>query len=201
MGAVTKGRISAYRHLVRPQTWPWKAVLAALAVALAAVACTTGEDVPPLERSAQALNRVIMCPVCPGESIDQSQNDLAVDMRGIVLEKLQQGSTDDQIKAFFVERYGPSVLLEPPRRGFSLTVWVIPPVGVLGAGLALYLILRLMRRSPGQPAGGREAVRLSDAELAYYSRRIEAALDYDGDGLPQAERRDARGAETAEGAE
>ena len=151
----------------------------ALAVAVVAAACTIQGDVPPLERRAQQLNKVIMCPVCPGESIDQSQNPLALQMRGIVDDLLSQGLTEGQIKDFFVERYGPSVLLEPPRRGFSLMVWVVPPVGVVAAGLALLMALRLMRRTTLSQAGGEErVVQAPDPELAYYLRRIEAALGY-----------------------
>ena len=82
------------------------------------MACTNAQaDVPPIEQRAQALNRSIMCPVCPGESIDQSQVALAVQMRGIVNEKLAEGWTDEQVREFFVERYGPSVLLETADRG------------------------------------------------------------------------------------
>ena len=151
-----------------------------LALALAAVACTAAEDVPRLERRAQALNKAVMCPVCPGESIDQSQNPLAVQMRAIVAEKMEEGWSEGQIKDFFVERYGPSVLLEPRRSGFTLLVWVLPPVAAVGAALALLLTLRLMRRSPApQPEGASAAVALSEQERDEYFRRIEAALDFD----------------------
>ena len=174
----------------------WRVLGVSLAVALLAAACTLQQDVPSLERRAQKLNKVIMCPVCPGESIDQSQNDLAVKMRGIVDEKLEQGWTEAQIKAFFVEGYGPSVLLEPPRKGFSLTVWIIPPVAIFVAGLMLYLVLRWMRRSPArQPEPIGEAVQLSDAELADYFRRIESALGYDGDRVAPSEHEEAPGSQ------
>jgi cytochrome c-type biogenesis protein CcmH len=148
-----------------------------LVFVLLTVACATGDEIPPLERRAQELNKAIMCPVCPGESIDQSQNALAVQMRAIVVEKLEQGWTEDQIKAFFVERYGPSVLMEPPRQGFSLAAWVIPPIVVLAAGLGLYIALRAMRRRAStQSQASAQVAQLSDEELAGYARRIEAAL-------------------------
>ena len=177
-------------HLRRPISpiGVWKA--AALAVALASVlvagaACSRQEEVPPLERRAQQLNKAIMCPVCPGESIDQSQHRLAVQMRAIVDEKMREGWSEGQIKEFFVERYGPSVLLAPPRRGFSLLVWVLPPFAVLLVVLALYVSLRLMvRRSPaGQPLEVLDSVQLSEDERAEYFRRI-AAIGYDGGPAP-----------------
>ena len=159
-------------------------VRSALAVVLSglllAVGCTTQYDVPPLERRAYELDKAIMCPVCPGESIDQSQNPLAAQMRAIVLEQLQEGRTESEIKDFFVERYGTSVLLEPPASGFSLVVWVLPPLAVGAAALTLFLALRLMRRPPAdQPDIAGRPAQLSTEERDDYFRRIEAALDFD----------------------
>ena len=149
----------------------------ATAVMVFAAACALDESVPGPERRAQQLNSVIMCPVCPGESIDQSQNPLALQMRDLVAEKIDQGWTDGQIKDFFVERYDPSVLLEPPTEGFALTVWMIPPVAVLAAALALLFALRLMRR---RPAGAEDTAagphRASDPDVAYYYRRIRESI-------------------------
>ena len=147
---------------------------------LLAVGCTTQYGVPPLERRAYELDKAIMCPVCPGESIDQSQNPLAVQMRAIVLEQLQEGRTESEIKDFFVERYGTSVLLEPPASGFNLVVWVLPPLAVGAAALALFLTLRLMRRPRTDQADiAGEPAQLSTEERDDYFRRIEAALDFD----------------------
>ena len=147
---------------------------------LLAVGCTTQYDVPPLERRAYELDKAIMCPVCPGESIDQSQNPLAVQMRAIVLEQLQEGRTESEIKDFFVERYGTSVLMEPPASGFNLVVWVLPPLAVGAAALALFLALRLMRRPRADQLGiAGKTAQLSTEERDDYFRRIEAALDSD----------------------
>ena len=152
-----------------------------LALMVVAMSCNLRSEVPALERRATELNKAIMCPICPGESIDQAQNTLALQMRGIVRDKLADGETEDQIKQFFVERYGPSVLLEPPRRGFSLTAWVVPPLAV-AAGLGLFLTaLRIMKR-PAQGRDGVEAAHepVSDDGLERYYSRIESVI---GEGL------------------
>lgn len=152
------------------------------ATAFLALACTsnTARDIPVLERQAHSLNKAIMCPICPGESIDQSQNPLAGSMREIVAEKLTDGWTDRQIKNFFVERYGPSVLLEPPREGVSLAVWLLPPVAVAVAVLAVFLGLRWMRRTtPVLTAGPSRTPALTRDEQDAYFQRIEAVLDLD----------------------
>ncbi len=151
--------------------------LLALGLAIVAVACASHEDVPPLERRAQQLSEAIMCPVCPGESIDQSRNPLAVQMRGIVVDRLERGWTEDEVKGFFVERYGPSVILEPPTSGFSLLAWVLPPAVLVGAGVILYLALRLMRKRPAVSSlRPEDAIDLSDQERDEYFKHIEDAL-------------------------
>ena len=152
--------------------------LASMAIVAAACTAIALSDVPELEQQAYSLNKAIMCPVCPGESIDQSQNPLAVQMRAIVFDKLSTGWSDQQIKDFFVERYGPSVLLAPPSEGFGLAAWIVPPATILGAVVALLLALRWMRRSPGpgESTGGEESALTMDERRDYF-RRIEGALD------------------------
>ena len=160
----------------------------AFAVFLAAImaftfACASDEELPTLEARAQEINKTVMCPVCPGESIDQSQHPRAKAMRGVVDEKLGEGLTNDEIRDFFVERYGQSVLLEPRLEGLNWLVWVVPPLGILAAALALYFVLRLaVRSSPRRDGTLADAAALSDAERDDYFQRIEAALESEADG-------------------
>ena len=150
-----------------------------LALGLLAAACTAGEEVPLLERRAQSINETIMCPVCPGESIDQSQNPLAVQMRAIVMGKLEDGWTEQQIRGFLLERYPRSVLLDPPREGASLVVWLVPPIGLVMAGVLLYLALRGMQKSTAEGQDeSLEGVGLSEEERAAYVQRIEVSEDW-----------------------
>ena len=117
-----------------------------------------------------------MCPVCPGESIDQSQVALAVQMRGIVDEKLTEGWSDNQIREFFVERYGPSVLLQPPTEGVSLLAWLVPPIGVAAAVAVFIAVVRHMRRRPAPSNGDDSQESMSDDDLQTYYNRIEASV-------------------------
>ena len=145
-------------------------------LALLLAACSRDDGLTALERHAYEINQAVMCPVCPGESIDQSQNPLAVRMRGIVYDRLQQGWTEQQIKDHFVESYGDSVLLAPPASGFNLIIWVIPPIAVAGGVGVLFLALRGMRR--GRESGEiLDDIELTDEELTAYSERIERALN------------------------
>jgi cytochrome c-type biogenesis protein CcmH/NrfF len=69
---------------------------------------------PRLEARARALSAQLRCMVCQNESIDESNADLARDLRVLVRERLQAGDSDDQIRAFLVRRYGDFILLKPP---------------------------------------------------------------------------------------
>ena len=160
----------------------WKNLWVCLTIALLLVACEIQQEIPSLERRAHKLNKVIMCPVCPGESIDQSQNDLAVQMRGIVKVKLEQGWTEEQIKDFFVDGYGLSVLLEPPSSGFNLVLWIIPPIVLFVAILTVVIILLFMSR---------HIIKSTDSEICDFAELnrgledelliIETALGYNSD--------------------
>ena len=148
--------------------------LAAAILLVVASACSSRNEAPDVEQRAQDLNKTIMCPVCPGESIDQSQHPLAAQMRGIVEQRLQDGWTEEQIAGSFVESYGPRVLLEPPTSGISLLVWVVPPAAVVLAGGLLVLALRTMSRRRGHMS--REAPALTDAEREQYVTRVESLV-------------------------
>jgi len=94
----------------------------------------------------QNLNKILMCPACPGESIDQSQNPLASNMREIVKQKVKEGLTDDEIKQYFVDRYGVRVLLEPPVRSNTLVLWIVPPISICILAIILITIMKMKRR-------------------------------------------------------
>lgn len=116
----------------------------------------TSPGLPPeLEQRAHALYKQVMCPVCQGQTLDQSRSPVAASMRGIIGERLLAGESDAQILAFFVEAYGDSVLASPPRDGVALAVWLVPPFALMLGGVAVFLALRVLRRP--LPATARSA--------------------------------------------
>ena len=116
-------------------------------------------------------------------------------MRDIVVDKLSEGWSNDDIYDFFVERYGPRVLLEPPTEGVNLVVWLVPPFGVLVAAGLLFFVIRLMVRSNlGRPDGTDTEPALTEEERERYFRRIEAALSADGPAVSSGDRDDEEGA-------
>ena len=120
----------------------WVISIPIISLLIVGVGCFSKVDVPEYDRRIQELNKVLMCPVCPGESIDQSQNPLASQMRDVVKEKINGGWTDQQIKDYFIERYGSRVVMNPPFGGFAITAWVIPPVILFSALLLFVFYIR-----------------------------------------------------------
>jgi cytochrome c-type biogenesis protein CcmH len=91
-----------------------------------------------LEEQAQKIASELRCPVCQNLSTGDSPSELAQEMRQIILSQLQEGKTPEQIKAYFVSKYGQWVLLAPRPQGFNLVLWILPFVGA-GAGVVLVL--------------------------------------------------------------
>lgn len=122
-------------------------ILAALAgMACIAAASDPAERLPDPAQEARAreIFRDVRCLVCQNESIDDSEADLAHDLRQIVREQVKAGKSEDQIKAFLTDRYGEFVLLTPKFSVGNLALWGVPFLVVIG-GLAL-LFVRLRNR-------------------------------------------------------
>lgn len=110
-------------------------VTAAMAVTLAAAVALAPD---PAEDRARALGERIRCPVCQGESIADSPSDSARDMMDLVRTRIEEGRTDQQIIEELVGSFSGSVLLDPPVRGATIWLWVLPIVAVgVGTGLVL----------------------------------------------------------------
>jgi cytochrome c-type biogenesis protein CcmH len=99
-------------------------------------------DDPVLEERARDLSRGLRCLVCRNESIDESNAELARDLRILVRERLVAGDTDDQAIAFIVDRYGEYVLLRPTITGSNWLLWAAGPLMLLLAGGVGLLYLR-----------------------------------------------------------
>lgn len=131
-------------------------------LALPVGAMTSNTDV---RRIAEKLQ----CPVCEGTSVADSPSPVAVGMRDTIRAKLDAGESEPAIIAFFVERYGPAILREPPRTGFYSAVWWVPGLGLLLGVVAIYCVVKGRRRQ-APASGAAPGVVLNDQESDYRSK-------------------------------
>src|SRR3954462_7620622 len=92
---------------------------------------------PGKEARARDLSRELRCMVCQNQSIDDSEAPLARDLRLLVRERIAAGDSDNQVIDFLVARYGQFVLLKPRLAPETLLLWLLPPLALMGGGLAL----------------------------------------------------------------
>jgi cytochrome c-type biogenesis protein CcmH len=127
---------------------------------------------PALEARARAITRQLRCVVCQNQSIDDSNAELARDLRRLVRERIAQGDSDSQVLAFVVARYGDYVLLRPPLTAGTLALWFGPAALLLAGGA--FLFVRARRRA----AAGAAPPPLSAEE----ARRVAALVGDTTDG-------------------
>jgi cytochrome c-type biogenesis protein CcmH len=120
------------------------ALIAALMLCSAAFAVQPNEVLkdPALERRARDISSGLRCLVCQNQSIDDSDAQLAKDLRLLVRERLVAGDTDKQVQDFLVQRYGEFVLLRPTFRAHTLLLWLAPALVLMLGGLGAYAALR-----------------------------------------------------------
>lgn len=101
---------------------------------------------PENEARARALGRTLRCVVCQNQSIEESDAELAADMRTLVREALSSGSTEAEVTALMRDRYGDYVLLKPPVQGNTLVLWFAPLIAIF-LGLVWFISLKRKRQS------------------------------------------------------
>ncbi len=132
-------------------------------LAPAAHAATSPNEVladPVLEQRARALSKQLRCLVCQNQSIDDSDADLADDLRRLVRERLLAGDSDQQIITFLTARYGDFVLLKPPVEPATWGLWFGPAVLLLAGAGGIAIHLRRRRRVEPAPLSAAEQARL-----------------------------------------
>lgn len=142
----------------------WLLAVLALAVSQSAAAVEPNEMLkdPALEARAREISRELRCVVCQNESIDESEADLAHDLRVLVRERLVAGDSDQQVLQFVVDRYGDFVLLRPPVKPATYLLWASPAILLLiAAGISVVYLRRRRRGSTtAAPLTAEEQARL-----------------------------------------
>lgn len=136
------------------------ALIAAAALAGPAFAVDPREKLadPALESRARALSAELRCVVCQNQSIDESDADLARDLRTVIRARIVAGDNDQDVLDYVVARYGDFVLLRPPFKGATVILW-LGPLLFAAAGLAgiVFYYRRRPENGPGKDPGNNDA--------------------------------------------
>jgi len=147
-------------------------LLVAVALVLAAPAAAS-EQHPTLAE----LENEIMCPVCAGETLAQSDSPAAQQVKRFIVRRIDGGDTKSEIKRRLVDEYGTRILAAPPRHGFNLIAWLLPLIGILAAAGVLGLLAWHWSRRREEPEPPAEPWSLNghplDPEL---ERRVDEEL-------------------------
>ena len=160
------------QHAKRP-SYPLHMLLAAsfvMAFVMTMLASALAQEVQ-VEREVFDISRQLRCPVCISESVADSSATTSIEMRNVVREQVQAGRSEAEILSFFRERYGDWVLLEPPREGIHLVVWMLPSIAAVVALLLLLLYVQRWTKQAHSPIEASqedlERVRLALARQEY----------------------------------
>jgi len=140
------------------------ALVAVLVVIVVVTAGPVGAQGVPtdsaLERETRAVASQLRCPVCQGLSIEDSPSELSQQMRALVRDQLRAGRSPDEVKRYFVSKYGDWILLSPPVRGVDALVYVLPLLAVaVGAGI---IVIAVRRWTRGGESGTRQVAPHAD---------------------------------------
>jgi cytochrome c-type biogenesis protein CcmH len=155
-------------------------LIASVFVAVMIAGCSAAHAVQPdeimpdpvKEARARELSRELRCMVCQNQSIDDSDAPLARDLRLLVRERIATGDSDSQVIDFLVARYGEFVLLKPRFSPHTLLLWLLPPLALIGGGLALWFYTR--RRTTSGAAADPALLHLTAEEEARLERLLAA---------------------------
>lgn len=122
-------------------------------ISIAAVAVEPSEmlDDPALEARAREISAGLRCVVCQNQSIDESNAELARDLRILVRERLTNGDSDQDVLDYVVSRYGEFVLLSPPIKGSTYALWFGPLIFVVIGVFAVGMIFRRKKSNEADP--------------------------------------------------
>ena len=131
---------------------------------------------PAIEQRLKDLAEELRCLVCQNQTIADSNAPLALDLRNQIRTQIAQGRSDDQIRAYMVERYGDFVLYKPPFKATTALLWLAPALLLLGGG-AVFWIVVARRRAPGAAGSALAPQRRAEIEALLDGTRERRATE------------------------
>ncbi len=141
------------------------------------VAAQEGDDFGVSDDEVNAIAHQLFCPVCENTPLDVCETQACKQWRELIRLKISEGWTEEEIKQYFVDNYGARVLSEPPREGFYLLVYFVPPVIILAGIVILFRAFRQWRKDDDDEddaeIAGANSTSSSDADDEYIARLEE----------------------------
>jgi len=128
-----------------------------------------------IDDKVKKISYLLMCPVCQGQSVGESNSNLAQDMRDIIRKQLEEGKSQEEILAYFVSRYGESILASPPVKGINWVLWLLPAAGIVVGILLIGLFLQQSGKQKDNNLPARHANKVQDDNE--YLKKIEEDLE------------------------
>lgn len=121
-----------------------------------------------------SIANLLMCPVCQGQSVGESNSNLANDMRDIIRKQLEEGKSQEEILAYFVSSYGESILASPPPKGINWLLWLLPGAGIIVGGIIITMFLfRAQKEDVSEDRGEISTIAKSEDE---YVNRVDEEI-------------------------
>ena len=150
---------------MRPADWGTGRILLVVFVAMFLAPQLTRAQISNdsiLEQRTKELAAQLRCPVCQGLSIEDSPSELSLQMKQVVRDQLREGKSPEEVKAYFVSKYGEWILLAPKPRGMNLAVYLLPVVLLIGGGALIVVMVK--RWTSAAPASATKTETETEAE-------------------------------------
>jgi cytochrome c-type biogenesis protein CcmH len=134
------------------------------------------QEPTPSDDEVNAIAKHLYCPVCENTPLDVCPTEACRQWRELIRQQLQDGWTEEQIEAYFVENYGARVLAEPPRQGLNWLVYLLPPALILAGAVILFRSLREWTRPKTLPAAANAGKDPPASSKDEYVARLEEEL-------------------------
>jgi cytochrome c-type biogenesis protein CcmH len=151
---------------------PW-ALLVVVVVTCLSVAAFGSRAAPTAQDRVSNVSRTIKCPACAGESVAESNAPASQEIRADIASRIQAGETDDEIRSYYVSRWGQEILLTPSASGVNALVWLLPVVALAIAVGFLVIVFRRWSQEPSAHA--------SAADEALVAQALRRDHDHDHD--------------------
>jgi cytochrome c-type biogenesis protein CcmH len=164
------------------RTWgPWLFV-GVVIVATLSLAVFGTRDAPTTQDRVSSISRTVKCPVCSGESVAESNAPASQEIRRDIALRVQEGQTDNQIRSYYVARYGQAILLTPSASGINALVWILPVAALAVALAGLVIVFRRWSDEPVETASDDDRALVDAALRGEAPRPSDLADPTDGHG-------------------